>query len=353
MKITRALKILLKDLQLGPRSPIVLYAILMPVMLTILIQMVFGTLLEPKPRLGIVDMGNSQITKEAKEIEGIKVTQVSDVNLLKKDVELNNLDAGLFLKKDFDQMLKEGKRPRLDFFIGGKSLASDRIVLSITTIDLIRKIEGKEPPTDVEVILLGGKYLPISKRLVPLILFYALFIAGVFVPAMSLVEEKENNTLSAVLVTPVKTSEVVFAKAAFGFILASLMTFITLVLNNALGSHPWALMAALFLATIMTLEIGLLFGIIAKDAKALFTLIKGTGFLLFTPAVFYIMPDLPQWIAKIFPTYWMIDPIYKVGVMGAGFADILFELFMALLICILLLPVVAFFAKKMEKKLNF
>ena len=52
--------VLRKDLGVGPRSPIFLYAIVLPVILTLLIRVVFGSLFDPVPRLGIVDEGESQ-----------------------------------------------------------------------------------------------------------------------------------------------------------------------------------------------------------------------------------------------------------------------------------------------------
>ena len=55
-------KVLRKDLALGPRSPIVLWAFVLPVVLTLLIRGVFGGLFETEPRLGIVDQGDSQVT---------------------------------------------------------------------------------------------------------------------------------------------------------------------------------------------------------------------------------------------------------------------------------------------------
>ena len=42
--------VLRKDLGVGPRSPIFLYAIVLPVILTLLIRVVFGSLFDPVPR---------------------------------------------------------------------------------------------------------------------------------------------------------------------------------------------------------------------------------------------------------------------------------------------------------------
>ena len=351
MKISRALKILLKDLRVGPRSPFLFFALGMPLLITFLIQVVFGSLFEPTPRLAIVDFGNSEIVEQAKKLDGIEVTFLDDAGDLKKKVEVNDFDVGFVLQENFDKLVRDGKKPKLDFFVSGESLASDRVILSIVTIDLIRQVEGLESFVDVEIITLGEEYLPMEQRFIPLIIFYVLFIAGVFVPAMSIVEERERGTLNAILTTPVRISEVLLAKAAFGFLLAAVMTIVALVLNSAFGSQPLLLLFTIFVSMIMITEFGLIFALISKDAKSLFTLIKGLGFVLFIPAIFYIWPDLPQWIAKVFPTYWMIEPIYKVGVNGGNFSEVRFELLISLLISLFLLPVVVFLARRFEKQI--
>ncbi|MBK8463915.1 MAG: hypothetical protein IPL36_13145 [Nigerium sp.] len=93
--------------------------------------------------------------------------------------------------------------PTLKFWIGGESHAANRIILTVAAIDLVRQIEGGQAPVVVEVVSYGAEGLPISTRLIPLIVFFALVMAGIFLPASSLVEEKEQGTLTALLVTPV------------------------------------------------------------------------------------------------------------------------------------------------------
>ena len=48
---------------------------------------------------------------------------------LKTLVENNDLDAGLVLPTGFDGALQAGQMPNVQFFFGGQSLASNRVVL--------------------------------------------------------------------------------------------------------------------------------------------------------------------------------------------------------------------------------
>lgn len=341
MSLTRTFKVLGKDFRFGPRSPVFLWVLGLPLAFTLVLQVTFGSLFDPKPRLGIVDEGSSTITTAVQSMDGIQLALIDNAGDLKAQVEANDLDAGLVLQSGFDDLVRGGARPPLEFYVGGESLASNRIILAVTTIDLVREIEGTPPPVEVEVVALGDEGLPIAVRLVPFIMMYALVVAAVFLPAFSLADEREKGTLNALIVTPVKLSEVVTAKGMLGVILALAMTVFTLWLNDALGADPLALLVVLLFGAILCVEVGLIYGAASKDVTSVFTLIKGTGILLIGPTVFYIFPDWPQWIGKLFPTYWVINPIFEVSLNNAGLDDVWVELLVAVgVIAVLAIPIV-------------
>lgn len=344
-------KVLRKDLALGPRSPIFLWAILLPFALTLILQVTFGSLFDPEPRLGIVDDGSSAITEQVGEMEGIELTILQDEAELKQRVEANDLDAGLVLPAGFDAAVKAGETPDLEFYIGGESLASNRIILSVTAIDLVRELEGDRAPVNVEIVDFGTEGLPISVRLVPVIVFYALTMAGIFVPGSNLVEEKEQGTLMALLVSPVRIGEVLAAKWALGVILASVMAGTTLLLNQALGANWAQVLVVVVVAAGLSSMIGLLIGTFAKDSAMMFGIVKGLGILLFAPTLFYIFPEWPQWIAKLFPLYWILEPIWRVSVMGGSLGEVWTELLVAVGITIALIPVVGLVARRVQAQM--
>jgi ABC-2 type transport system permease protein len=344
-------KVLKKDLALGPRSPIFLWAIVLPFALTLILQVAFGSLFDPKPRLGIVDAGSSEITAAIEAMDGIELTLIDDVEELKAQVEANDLDAGLVLEAGFDDAVRNGEKPTLEFYIGGESYASNRIILSVTTIDLVRELEGSDAPVTVNVVSFGDAGLPVSVRLVPVVVFYALVIAGLFVPGSNLVEEKEQGTLMAMLVTPVKTAEVLVAKWLLGVILATILAVVTLLLNSAVGPNWFHVALVVLVAAMLSAMLGVVAGVFAKDSAIMFGIVKGTGIFLFAPALFYIFPEWPQWIAKIFPLYWIINPIWQVSVMGESIATVWGEIAVALAITAALGALAWWLAKRMQAQM--
>lgn len=351
MSARRVAAVLRKDLRVGPRSPIFLYAIVLPVLMTFVLQVAFSSLLEPTPRLGIVDRGDSELTREARRLDGVEVKLLDDEAELRRQVEANDLDAGLVLGRGFDADLRAGRRPALAFFIGGESLASNRVILAVTTLDLVRAVEGREAPVEVYVEDFGAETLPLSSRLVPLVVMYALVMAGIFLTAFAVVDEGEKRTLEALTVTPARLSEVLVAKALMGFLVAVAMALVTLALNGALDEAPATLTLAVVVAALTSATIGVVYATGARTVQMLFAFIKGTGFFIVGPVVFYLFPEWPQWIAMLFPTYWIIDPIYRVGIEGAGLADVWWELLVALGIAAALGALAVPMTRRMRKQL--
>lgn len=323
-------RILRKDLILGPRSSFFLFAILLPVALTVILQLAFGALLAPHPRLALFDAGSSAIPAALARLQGFEVEVMQDEETLLRRVKANHFDAGLVLPQGFDEAVRYGGKPALPLLLSRESHASNRFLIRAQVLAAVREVVGDDAPADVELVTFGDAGVPLSLRLLPVIVFYALAMAGIFVPGSSLVEEKERGTLVALLVSPAKLSEVLVAKWVLGFSFASVMSAATLALNQALGPRPLEGLVVVAIAAALTSVLGLLVGVAAKDSAMLFGLIKGAGLLLFAPALFYLFPDWPQWVARVFPLYWIIEPIWRVSVMGEPIQVVWVEVAVAL-----------------------
>jgi ABC-2 type transport system permease protein len=353
MSTARILAIFRKDLAMGPRSPIFLWSLVLPVAMTLLVHGVFGSLFERTPRLGIVDPAGSAVASALAAAPGLDVRRIDDAEELLRRVAAHDLDAGLVLDPGFDEALRAGERPPLRFAVAGESLASDRVVLSVTTLDAIRAVEGRGNPVDVETVTTGsGSALSITQRLLPLVVLLALLVAGVFVTSFSFVQEKEWGTLQAILVAPATLGEVLVAKGLLGLLLAMLMALVTLALNGALLLSQVALLLALLVGATMAVALGLLYGLVSTDTKSLYTLVKSLNLFLVGPVIFYLFPEWPQWIARLFPTYYFLDPIFRVTMTGAGLREVGGTLAVGALLCVLLLGGVAVLVRSTAVRLT-
>lgn len=352
MSLDRAGQILVKDLRLGPRSPIFLWALALPIVFTFLIGAVFGDLFAPPARLAVVEAAPSEITTALQDSPGILVTRLDDEDTMRAGVLAHDYDAGLVLPAGVDESLRGGDPVELTFVVSGQSLASTRVVLGVTALDELRDVAGQTPPVEVAVITIGEEeWVPVEDRMLPLIVMYAVVIAGLFLPAASLVEERENRTINALLVSPVQMSDVLLGKAMLGVLLATLMGWVTLALNGAFAGQPLAMTVFLVVGGVMMAELGLILGCWAKDGNTLFTAVKGGALLVVAPVLFTLFPGLPQWIAHVFPTYYFLQPLYEMAVTGTTMRAHVDELAIAVGICLVLLPGVMAMGRRLEQQM--
>jgi len=328
MSLKRVSILLRRELLQGPKKFIFIFAIVTPIVLSLIVSLIFGTLFSEKPKMGIVDEGSSQLVAMARELPSVITKEYGTVSDMKEAVESGAVDMGIVLQDDFDNSVLQGEEIEITAYIWGESLAKDRTTLGVTIVNLIRELAGQEAPVEMEAITLGDEVsIPWSDRLLPFIVLMTVFLGGLFVPAISVVNEKEKKTLEALVVTPTTIGEILVAKGLLGIILSLVMGVVILVLNQAFGAEPALLMLVLVLGAIMAAEIGLLLGVLVNKTTSLFAVVKFGGLLLYAPAFVYLFPQIPEWIGRIFPTYYAIQPIVEISLRGGGWPDIAMNVF--------------------------
>ena len=352
MNTRTVFSIIRKDLSTGPRAMLVVWVIIFPLAITLVIRLIFGGLANPLPRLGIIDQGNSVIVAEAATLDVIDVTIIDSVEELKNGVESNDFDAGLILQPGFDAAVKSGESPPLQFFISGESLSSDRIILAVTTIDLIRGVAGQPAPVVVRSEIVGdGPTVPLIDRIIPMIVLLAVALSAVFLPAASLVQERESRTLTAVLITPARVGEFMLAKGIVAFFLSVVSGVFTAVLNLGFGAQFFSNLLIIGVAGFMCVPIGLGLGAAVKDMSTMFAIWKSGAIILFAPAVLMLFPSVPRWVAMLFPTYYFLGPLYDLNIEAVPMNEVILELGVGLLFGVALAVIASGIAGKMEEKL--
>ena len=328
MSLKRVGVLLRREFLQGPKSFIFILAVVAPIVISLVLLLIFGTLFAEKPNLGIVDEGDSQLVTMAGELTSITTIEYDTVSELKQAVESGALDIGIVLPEDFDDSVTQGEEIEITAYVWGESLAQNRIILGVTIINLVRDLAGQEAPVEIAATNLGDEVsIPWADRILPLIVLMAVFIGGVFIPATSVVNEKEKKTIEALVVTPTTIGDVIVSKGILGIILSLFMGIVILALNQAFGAEPALLVLVMTLGAIMAAEIGLLLGVLMKDTTSLFAIAKFGGILLYAPAIIYLFPQIPEWVGMLFPTYYFIEPIVDISLWGAGWPEIATNVF--------------------------
>ncbi len=351
MNLRRVVVLLGKEFVRGPRNFIFIMALLVPIVLTLVLSLLFGTWFSDRAKLGIVDEGRSELPILASEIDSLIVKEYESSGELRDAVSAGEVDVGVVLPSDFDNKIASQESTELTAYIWGESLLKYRAVLGTTLVALIRDIAGQEPPVEIITTTLGKvQSLPWEDRLLPLLVMLSLLIGGLMVPATSMVEEKQNRTLTALTVTPTTLGELLMAKGSLAVLVSVLMGVVTLVLNRAWGEEPLLLFVALVLGAIMAASIGLLLGVLVKDINTLFATMKSMGILLYAPALINMFPEIPQWIGRIFPTYYIIQPVIEIVQKGASWRDVLPEFIILVALIIVLFGLIGLVGRRISQE---
>jgi ABC-2 type transport system permease protein len=335
-----------KEIKLGSKNFIFIFAIVIPIVISFIVSALFGELFLGKPKLGFADAGNSQMVTLAQAVDSFVVREYDTADSLKTAVASGAVDLGLVLPNNFDELVKSGQATTISAFIWGQSLLKNRAIAGFSIATFIREIAGSESPVEITTHTLGGETLPLQERLLPFIVLMTTMIGGIMVPATSIVEEKQKRTLRALTITPASDSEVFMAKGLIGVILSIVMGVLILVINQAFPEQVALLVLVLALGAVMAAAFGILLGILVKDINTLFATIKGIGILLYAPALVYLFPSIPEWIGRIFPTYYVIQPVVAITQQNGTWNDVALEVAVLIGLIVVLMAVVMMFARR-------
>lgn len=349
MSIRRMGVLLSKEFLYGSRNYILVFPIVGPIIISIIISLIFGTWLADKPRLGILDEGKSQLVSMFDGLNSIDNLEYNTISDMKGAVEIGAVDIGIVIPSGFDNSVMRGERIEIKAFIWGESMAKSRTIIGVTVANMVRELTGQKSPIEIETITLGDKsVIPWNDRLLPFIVLMSVFLGGLLLPSTSIATEKEKRTIQALMVTPTSIEDIFLAKGILGLILSFFMGILILVLNKAFGTEPILLIIVLALGAVMAAELGMLLGVYAKDFATIFTIWKSAGIILFAPAIIYLFPQIPGWIGKIFPTYYVTQPIVELSQKGGGWADIATNTFILIAIDVALIFILLFTLRKKQ-----
>ncbi len=157
----------------------------------------------------------------------------------------------------------------------------------------------------------------------PAILAYFFVIMGPLVFAVItgflLLDEKDDNTLTALQVTPLSLNNYLAYRVTVPVILTIVMMFIIFPLAN-IGSLDWdELLIIAIAASPMAPMFALYLASIAQNKVQGFALMKLSGFVLFLPLFAYFTDSGWELVFGLIPTYWPMKVywMYEAGQSGA------------------------------------
>ena len=207
--------------------------------------------------------------------------------------------------------------------------------------------------------LLYNPQMRSAYNFVPAIMGMLLLLICAMMTSISIVREKERDTMEVLLVSPVKPLMVIIAKAvpylvmAFA-ILITILLMARFVLEVPLaGSLFWIIIVSL-IYILLALSLGLLISNVAQTqlvALLLSAMVLLMPVVMLSGMLFPIesMPAVLQWISAVVPPRYYIQAMRKLMIMGVGIREVAQEVAILSGMTILLLTVAL---KKFKQRLE-
>ncbi len=129
--------------------------------------------------------------------------------------------------------------------------------------------------------------------LLPSWILFAQVMVGLMIIAPGFIEEKEQKTLDALLISPLSLREVIRAKASVILIFSLLSQLFVYLLNLGFTSDLFGVFVFMVIGGILFIQVGLVVGLLLHSSKTSAALSSIIMVVLFMTATFY--PQLPEW----------------------------------------------------------
>lgn len=244
----------------------------------------------------------------------------------------------LVIPSDFSENLSLQKKANLQMIIDGTDInLGNQISNYLQNIILdFYKSQAKNFTQSYnvtpEIRMLYNPQLKGAPNFVPGVMALILLIVCVMMTAIAIVKEKETGTMEILLVSPMKPSFVIIAKAVPYFILSMLIVLVILILSYFLLDLPikGSLILLLFVSTIFILTnllIGILISIFVKTQQQamLISLIATMLPTLMLSGFMFPIENMPiplQVVSNIIPAKWYYIMIKNIMIKGTGISII-------------------------------
>lgn len=141
--------------------------------------------------------------------------------------------------------------------------------------------------------------------------FGLLFLAtmvGMYVPSMTIAEEKEKRTLEVLMLSPASPADVFMGKGLLTFVSITLTMFILVAIAGTGMAHLAVIVSGMVLTSVTCIFIGMLIGLLVQNQMA--TGVVGTPVYL----LFLLVPMLAQLgegfivgVARLIPTHYYFE----------------------------------------------
>lgn len=253
---------------------------------------------------------------------------------------LDNGDVrgGIVVPAGYQRDLERGDKVRVGFVVDGSDPSVANTALSAAqgvgqahSVEVVTEAMGDvlaaAPGVEVHPRVWYNPSMESANYMVPGLIGVILTMVTMLLTAMAIVREKEQGTIEQLIVSPIRSGELMIGKVipyifiAFWDLLEILIVGVLLFKVPIHGSVPLLLaLSGVFLAT--SLGLGILISTVSKTQQEAMLLV----FLILLPSIFLsgyffpidAMPEVLQYVAKVVPLTYVLVIVRSIILKGVG-----------------------------------
>jgi len=369
--------IIIKEFHQFRRDPQMLGTILVPPIMQLILMGFPATLDIKSVTISFFDMDNSSKSRELVSSFTsvplfVEQNRINSYDELDKQMDMGSTTVTVVIPKDFENDLISNRVPKLQAIFNGSdgntaSISAGYVsqIINSFSNDIATELKQKR----------GNKITPISVNAatrvwynpemnsrnfyVPGIVGLLLTIITILLTSLAIVKEKEIGTIEQLIVSPIKSYQLIIGKLVPFVIMSFIIVIIVLsamrvIFSIEVRGSIMFLFGASFVYILSTLGMGLFISTIAKTQQQ--AMMIGT-FLFMMPMTFFSgfsfplenMPSFIQTLSIFNPLQYFMNIIRSVVLKGNDFSDHIPDMLKMLVIGVLILTASAMrFRKRLE-----
>lgn len=261
----RVLTIFTRDLKVNLKDFMSLYIMLVPILFALVINIFTPGINDSTVNLALLEKENPEQISYFKNFAKVEVFE--HIDDIKERVNKRDNIVGILPEGDEYYIMTQGNEPEI-------------IVEYAKLLNSFYKLDMKLEDSTAEIIEFGRTVPPLKKVLVNTAILFISILGGMLI-ALNIVEEKVDNTISAINLTPTTRNTFILGKSIVGLLLSIFGSIVMLLITGFRDINFIQLFMVVFVSTLLSLLIGFVQGLNNDDIMSAAGSIK----LLFLPLI--------------------------------------------------------------------
>jgi len=288
--IWKILMIFKRDMKVSVRNFITLYIIVVPVIFAVIINVFSPGINDTTVEIVLLEGENSDQVEFFRKFSKVELLDTVE-NIENRVKKRDNIVAVLPGRSDEYFILTQGNEP-------------DYVVDYVRNLTAFDHYDIGMEDSMAEIIDYGRDMPPLKKLMVNIAVMFTAILGGMII-ALNIVEEKTDNTISAIHVSPVSRLGFIAGKSIIGVFIPVVSTFLMIIITGFRDINYLHLLLMITTSCIMSILIGFIEGINNDDVMNAAGNIK----ILFLPlfgsvAAIELLEDKWQPLFYWIPFYW-------------------------------------------------